>query len=603
MQEHRMHPHSQRKANTFCLRRFFVVSTLAAMLLHAGCTPIGAAQQGSNSANMASFLASGLNGTKVAHNNADLIFTQLKLTRAIGQNDGKTILECAEHLLTFASKNPSATVSPALMDASLWLLGHEQGDDAWELVEKAVALLPEDLPITALRADLLIQADRSVEALALLESFVQRHPSDAKAQAELALLLMRTGQAQKAMKVFSTIPEDDLTPQIRFAYAQSLNAERRFADAEKQLRLAVKSNENYSEAWQLLGLTLEDLGRKLEAGAIYTKLLENDPANRSARIFLMRYHILNNDMDKAITLVEDSHEPIRFAVAAVTVLMEDKQIDKAEHLLIRLKNMPHMPQALNFYHAALLFENEAEAERILPLLDLVPEDCEEYDKAMRMKVQLLFDLKRLPETLEAVEVVLRLNPQDVQPLILKAELLTRMKNFEEADKTLRKALEAHPDNEGINFQYAQLQDFMGKREEAMRLMEKVAERFPNNALALNFVGYNLADSGKELDRALMLVQRAAELEPNADFIIDSLAWTCFKLGRYNEAWEHIQRAVQLSRESGSEDPTMLEHFGDIAITQGDKEGARLAYEAACELFLKHNLKDNAERIRTKLKSL
>ena len=142
-----------------------------------------------------------------------------------------------------------------------------------------------------------------------------------------------------------------------------------------------------------------------------------------------------------------------------------------------------------------------------------------------------------------------------------------------------------------------------EREEAMRLMEKVAERFPNNALALNFVGYNLADSGKELDRALMLVQRAAELEPNADFIIDSLAWTCFKLGRYNEAWEHIQRAVQLSRESGSEDPTMLEHFGDIALTQGDREGARLAYEASLELFLKHNLKNDAERIRIKLKKL
>jgi Flp pilus assembly protein TadD len=168
---------------------------------------------------------------------------------------------------------------------------------------------------------------------------------------------------------------------------------------------------------------------------------------------------------------------------------------------------------------------------------------------------------------------------------------------------LLQALAEHPDNESINFQYAQLQDFRGKRDEAMRLMEKVVERFPNNALALNFVGYNLADSGRELERALALVQRAAELEPNADFIIDSLAWACFKLGRYDEAWEHIQKAIAISRENGTEDPAMLEHFGDIALTQGDRDGARLAYEAALELFLKHNLKDNSERIRSKLKSL
>ena len=603
MPEHHTHTLPHRKANSLCPRRFFVVSTLAAMLLHAGCTPIGAAQQGPASASMANFLESSLTATKAPSGNAELIFTQLKLTKAIGQNDGVTILECAERLLAFAHEKQGAKVSPALMDASLWLLSHEQGDNAWELVEKAITLLPEDLAINALRADLLIQSDRGEEALALLESFVQRHPQDAKAQAELALLLMRTGQAQKAMKVFSAIPDSNMTPQIRFAYAQSLNAERRFADAEKQLRLAVKAEENYSEAWQLLALTLEDLGRAKEAKDIFTKLIDNEPGNRSARLFLLRHHLLNDDMDKAIKVVEESHEPIRFAVAAVTVLMEEKQVAKAENLLVRLKNMPDMPQALNFYHAALLFENEAEPVRILPLLDLVPEDCEEYDKAMRMKVQLLFDLQRIPETLEAVEVVRRLNPQDVQPLILKAELLVRMKDLEEADKTLRTALEEHPDNESVNFQYAQLQEFRGKRDDALRLMEKVIERFPNNALALNFVGYNLADTGQELDRALALVQRAAELEPNADFIIDSLAWACFKLGRYEEAWEHIQRAVQLSRESGSEDPTMLEHFGDIAITQGDREGARLAYEASLELFLKHNLKDNAECIRSKLNSL
>ena len=603
MPEPRMRPLNLRKANSLCPKRFFVVSTLAAMLLHAGCTPTGAAQQGTGPANMVNFLEASQASAKESSSNAELIFTQLKLSRAIGKNDGKTILDCAHRLLTLASAKQGANVSPALMDASLWLLSHEQGDDAWELVEKAAALLPEDLPMTALRADLLVQADRNGEALYLLEAFVERHPKDAKAQAELALLLMRTGQAQKAMKVFSAIPEANLTPQIRFAYAQSLNAERRFADAEKQLRLAVNADENYSEAWQLLALTLEDLGRKKEAGDIYTKLIENDPGNRSARIFLLRHHILNGNMDKVVKIVEESREPIRFAIAAVTVLMEEKQVAKAESLLMRLKNMPEMPQALNFYHAALLFENEADPVRILPLLDLVPEDCEEFDKAMRMKVQLLFDLKRYPETLESVEIVQRLNPQDVQPLILKAELLVRMKDFEKADKTLLKALAEHPDNESVNFQYAQLQDFRGKREEAIRLMEKVVERFPNNALALNFVGYNLADSGKDLDRALMLVQKASELEPNADFIIDSLAWACFKLGRYGEAWEHIQRAVSLGRENGTEDPTMLEHFGDIALTQGDREGARLAYEASLELFLKHNLKDNAERVRSKLKSL
>lgn len=600
MQEFRKR--SRRKTPVRSPRRLFLVSALSAMLLHVGCTPIGAAQQIPGSASMANFLSADQLKVGTSSQNAELIFVQLKLSRALGQNDGKTIMECTDALLA-AAENKAVGVSAPLMDASLWLLSHDQGDAAWALAEKASALLPEDLPLAALRADLLIQADKSEQALELLGSFVRRHPADAKAQAELALALLRCGQAQKSMAVFSQIPEADLTPQIRFAFAQALNSERRFAEAEKQLRQAVKEDENFSEAWQLLALIIEDQGRAQEAKNIYENLLDKDPANRSARLFLLRHYLLSGDQDKAVSVIEASREPLRFGVAAFTILMEEKQVDKAEALLQRLEKLPDMPQALYFYHAALLYENKGDPARLLPMLDRVPEESDEYDRAMRMKVQLLCDLKRLPEALEAVAIVHKLNPSDIEPLLLQAELFTRLKRFSEADATLRKTLAEHPDDERANFQFAHLHEFRGQRAEAMRLMENVVERFPENAMALNFVGYNLADSGKDLDRAYDLIRKAVSLEPEADFIVDSMAWVCYRLGRYDEAWDYIQRAVELSRTSGNEDPTMLEHFGDIALTQGETKGARLGYEAALELFQKHRMQKDAERVRIKLKKL
>ena len=234
------------------------------------------------------------------------------------------------------------------------------------------------------------------------------------------------------MDAFKRIPEAKLTPQIRFAYAQALNSVRNFSEAEKQLRRAVEENSDFSEAWQLLALTLEDQGRAQEAMTIYSRLITDEPGNRSARLFLMRHHLLSGDMDAAIDVVKESSDPLRFAVAATTVLMEEKQLEKAESLLMRLEALQEMPAALYFYHAALLYENGGDPARMLSLLARVPDSSEEHNKAMRMKVQLLCDLKRFPEALEAIEVVRALNPDDVEPLQLKAELHTRLKELPEA---------------------------------------------------------------------------------------------------------------------------------------------------------------------------
>ncbi|MBQ9104699.1 MAG: tetratricopeptide repeat protein, partial [Mailhella sp.] len=483
------------------------------------------------------------------------------------------------------------------------LISHDNGESAAALAERAVKIMPDDLPLVALHADLLIQQDRDKEAVDLLKSYVRHHPDNEKAQAELAFTLLRSGHADEAMRIFSRIPESMLTPQMRFAYAQALNSVRRFSDAEKQLRIAVKEDQQYAEAWQLLALTLEEMDRPQEAMAIYTRLLGVDPANRSARLFLLRHHLRTGDMDAAVALVADSQEPLRFAVAASAILAEEKQMQKADEIMLRFEKLPEMSADLFFYHAGIVYENGGDISRALQLLSRVPADSAEYGKALRMKVRMLCDLNRIPEALTTLEEVRTMYPEDVEPLLLKAELLTQQKKFEEAKNTLRIALASHPDHEIANFQFAYLHELHGEHKEAMRLMEAVIERFPENAMALNFVGYNLADSGRELNRAYTLIEKAVTLEPDADYIVDSMAWICFKLGRIDEAWAHIQRAIELNRSGKGADPSMLEHYGDISLARRDRENALYGYQKALDIFLKYNLKNDAARVQKKLNNL
>lgn len=61
-------------------------------------------------------------------------------------------------------------------------------------------------------------------------------------------------------------------------------------------------------------------------------------------------------------------------------------------------------------------------------------------------------------------------------------------------------------------------------------MEAVIDRWPDNAQALNYVGYTLADDNRDLPRALDLLNRAVELSPETDYMLDSLAWVHYRAG-------------------------------------------------------------------------
>ena len=141
----------------------------------------------------------------------------------------------------------------------------------------------------------------------------------------------------------------------------------------------------------------------------------------------------------------------------------------------------------------------------------------------------------------------------------------------------------------------QLLDSLGKRDEAMKVMQGIIASHPEHYQALNYVGYSLAVQGKDLEHALELLQRADRLAPDQFFIVDSLAWALFRLGRTEEALQNIRRAVALVPSPEAE---ILEHYGDIAAAAGQKEEARKAYEQALKLK-----PANAESLRQRLGDL
>lgn len=105
------------------------------------------------------------------------------------------------------------------------------------------------------------------------------------------------------------------------------------------------------------------------------------------------------------------------------------------------------------------------------------------------------------------------------------------------------------------------------------------ELSPNEPYLLNYLGYSWVDQGIKLKRALTLIERAVELEPQSGAIVDSLGWALYRMGDYDGAVEKLERAAELE----PLDPTVNDHLGDAYWRVGRRNEASFQWRRALDL--------------------
>jgi tetratricopeptide (TPR) repeat protein len=105
------------------------------------------------------------------------------------------------------------------------------------------------------------------------------------------------------------------------------------------------------------------------------------------------------------------------------------------------------------------------------------------------------------------------------------------------------------------------------------------------ALALNNIGYILADAGVALPEARAMLERATNelpLEPNC---LDSLGWLYYRMGDTHTALFYLERAVRLLPRPG--EPEILYHLAVVYNRVGRFQRARRLIERALALDPQH----------------
>lgn len=119
---------------------------------------------------------------------------------------------------------------------------------------------------------------------------------------------------------------------------------------------------------------------------------------------------------------------------------------------------------------------------------------------------------------------------------------------------------------------------------------------PDQASLLNYLGYSWIDRGENLDRALGMIEKAVKLSPDDGYILDSLAWAYYRLGRYEEAVAPMEAAIGTM----ASDPVVNDHLGDIYWKVGRKREAQIQWRRALSFDPAASGEVKPERIRDKL---
>ncbi|MDR1359580.1 MAG: tetratricopeptide repeat protein [Deltaproteobacteria bacterium] len=519
---------------------------------------------------------------------AEYFYYYLLLSEGMRDNDLEVIRLALNHLL---SLDPDLAV---FQDSVTLLMAYGAHKDACLTALEGLRRFPRNNALTLLLAEAFAESGDLREAIRVLENYLREVPKDAVAVQELARFYLLRNNPSKASALLDSVPERLLSPQALLLRARVLNNAGRHKAAKIQARKYLRRNTAFPPAWLELGLACEGLNQQDEALAAYRRAVSLEPGNITVWLRMLQLRLASGQIPEAQKLLEEAPASSAFFLQAALCFSEAGRHEEAEALLLKAEDLGATDGETALYLSLLRQTATGDPLTAISFLERVPLEHPLYPEALLRKIRLLLAGKNFSAAAETAANGRRNRPEIKSLWTLEAYALFRLDGRGEAETLLNEGLQQYPEDEDLLFCLGQIQDESGDKAEALRTMERLVRHHPDNAQALNYVGYTLAVQNTDLARALSLITAALEHAPETDYIIDSLAWVQYRLGRYQEAWTTIRRCLSL----GASDPTVWEHYAEIALALGKREEAIRGYEEAVS-----RNPDNAGVLRAKLANL
>jgi tetratricopeptide (TPR) repeat protein len=198
-------------------------------------------------------------------------------------------------------------------------------------------------------------------------------------------------------------------------------------------------------------------------------------------------------------------------------------------------------------------------------------------------VAVAVDMARLDKNDEAIASLKTLtaqHPSDVETWTALGDTYRAAKKFAEAAQAYDHAIQAAspPTKRSWPLYYAHAiaQQELKNWTAAEADLNQALTLSPNEPQVLNYLAYTWIDQHRNCAQAAKMLEKARSLAPQDGYIIDSVGWAYYCLGRYADATKALEDAIQLV----PGDPTINDHLGDAYWKVGRKLDAKFQWSHA-----------------------
>jgi Flp pilus assembly protein TadD len=346
--------------------------------------------------------------------------------------------------------------------------------------------------------------------------------------------------------------------------------------AEKSYIAAVAAGGTSPRIAEAFGRFLEREGRRDEARTFYTKL-QAEPALQPMAAQGLARLAAEQKPDRLISSPAEGAAEALFGIAAS--LSDQNSADVAVfYLRLALFLEPDMDLAkivlADRFEALNKYEDAIVAYKSLSEKSL-------YRSAAA--VQIALDEAKIGKNDDAIaelQAMTRLTPKDVTVWTALGDAYRNETKFMEAADAYDHAVALLGNDKTTSWPlyYARaIAEERSHRWDAAEVdLKHALQLSPEQPQVLNYLGYSWVDQGRNLPQALAMLEKARSLSPFDGYIVDSVGWAYYRLGRYEDAVKTLENAVQLV----PGDATVNEHLGDAYWKTGHKLDARFQWNHA-----------------------